>query len=175
MCIRDSFRRSQAQKPLKTRVTEYLRRWFAYKAFRTDVINDINTRRDRDNQPKIEMKFLEHVFFAMLVNSVLLPLWVYRKDPMTLRLLKTSASLSYTYVVMAYFGEERMFYEACMRNDSIGEYLREAFLKEFGLQHEYSETFTALSRRYQRDLRKISVQEMEKTTSEFVNWLERKA
>eukprot|EP01016_Furgasonia_blochmanni_P004090 TRINITY_DN11591_c0_g1_i1.p1 TRINITY_DN11591_c0_g1~~TRINITY_DN11591_c0_g1_i1.p1 ORF type:complete len:115 (+),score=19.75 TRINITY_DN11591_c0_g1_i1:203-547(+) len=102
------------------------------------------------------MKILEDLFPIMMINATAITVYNNRKQGVRWTVLRSVLVLSWIYTCLSLYGEERVFFNQCKRDDGIGLFLRSRFLDEFGNSHKHSAAFMSLDKKYLRELDKES-------------------
>lgn len=101
----------------------YFKRKISYKMLRMEIIEELKLKKSSFS---LKMNFIEENFSFFLVNAAVLNIYLNRKKQGVLLLFGSTVFVcSYTYLVFVFYGEEKIFYRNCLRNDELGYYLRE--------------------------------------------------
>lgn len=120
------------------KLIDYFKNKISYKVLRMDIINEVNNNSQNiKNKKKIgksclHMNFIEENFSFFLVNTGIVNIYLQRNCGSLFYILGTTTFIcSYTYLLFVFYGEERIFYRNCLRNDEYGTYLRKRSLNLF--------------------------------------------
>jgi len=129
-----------------------------YKLFRMNVINELRKANRKDE--KMSMLTLESMAPFMMLNAFLFTLFVTRKEGKFMMAAKSIGVCSFTYLAVVFYGEERVFYQNCLRDDVVGYYLREKYLNEME-GHKYFEKFFTMEEEFRKKYGSRNNQEMD--------------
>lgn len=73
------------------------------------------------------MPFIRELFPFFLINAFIYKIYIERKQKYSKIILSTIATLSYTYLVFIFYGEEKLFYREAIKDNILGYHIRRRF------------------------------------------------
>lgn len=114
---------------------DYFKSKIKYKHFRMKIVNDLN--KNTKNKKLKEMEYIEQVYPALMINSILGTYIMLKNQPKFIKFfgclgkfVKKGLSM-YSYLCIAFYGEEKIFRQAAIKDTQTGYHLRQSFIKEF--------------------------------------------